>query len=371
MTASRMSETAPTLQLGPAPGADALVPGRTGLMVPVRQTLAVLSKRLFAAVIQMTVVSILVFIVLRAMPADPTALLLPPEASTEDMMKMRAALGLDRSIPEQYLLWLGDVLNGDLGRSNLFKEPVSDLIGRALPITLELVIFGLALGILLGVVLALASFYWRGGLTERSVNFISGISQAIPEFLWGILLLLAFGVALQLLPFTGPIHPSYVVPRVTGFIVIDALISGQFEALASRFSHLILPGLAIGMSKAPLVVRVLRSSLLEIYTEEYIASARLRGYSERRILLGHALRNAILPTISLIGVQAGFTFGGTLLLEAIFSHPGLGNLMISAIRAHDLMLIQGITLSYCVVVLLLSAFTDLVYYWANPRLRRQ
>lgn len=356
----------------PATGPVAsLPPLRRGPASAVGGTLLVLLNRLIAAVFQMAAVSVLIFIVLRAMPADPLALLLPPEASTEDMLRMREALGLDRSIVEQYLLWIGGLLEGDLGRSSLFKEPVIDLIGRALPITLELVIVGLALGIAIGIAMALASFYWRGGIVERAVNFVSTISQAIPEFLWGILLLLGLGVALQLLPFTGPIHASHVVPKVTGFLTVDSLLAGQFDAFASRFSHLILAGLAIGLSKAPLIVRVLRSSLLEIYTEEYIASARLRGFSERRILLGHALRNAILPTIALIGVQAGFTFGGTLLLEAIFSHPGLGNLMISAIRAHDVMLIQGITLAYCGVVLLLSAFTDLVYYWANPRLRAQ
>jgi peptide/nickel transport system permease protein len=332
---------------------------------------SVVAKRLFAAVIQLFIVSIVIFVVLRAMPADPTAMLLPPEASVEDLAELRQALGLDKSVLAQYLIWVDNVLHGNFGQSTLLKQPVFVLIANALPMTLELVFVGLTMGITIGFALALSSFYWRGGLFEAGVNLFATISQSIPEFLWGILLVLVFGATLQLVPFTGPIDPKFIIPSHTGFLLIDSLIDGQFDAFVSRLSHLLLAGLAIGLAKAPLVVWVLRSSLLEAYSDDYIMSARLRGLSESRILFGHALRNAVLPTISLIGVQAGFTFGGTLLIEAIYSFPGLGNLMISAVRSHDLMLIQAITLTYCAVVLIMSATVDLIYLWANPRLRLQ
>jgi ABC-type dipeptide/oligopeptide/nickel transport system permease component len=343
---------------------------RTGFPA-ISRLISVVAKRLLAAVIQLFIVSIMIFVVLRAMPADPTAMLLPPEASLEDLAQLRQALALDKSVPIQYFIWVDNVLHGDFGQSTLLKQPVFVLIGSALPMTLELVFVGLTMGITIGFALALASFYWRGGLFEAGINLFATISQSIPEFLWGILLVLVFGATLQLVPFTGPIDPKFIVPSHTGFLLVDSLINGQFDAFISRLSHLLLAGLAIGMAKAPLVVWVLRSSLLETYSDDYIMSARLRGLSEGRILFGHALRNAVLPTISLIGVQAGFTFGGTLLIEAIYSFPGLGNLMISAVRSHDLMLIQAITLTYCGVVLMMSAAVDLIYLWANPRLRRQ
>jgi ABC-type dipeptide/oligopeptide/nickel transport system permease component len=328
-------------------------------------------RRIGVALIQLAVVSLLVFIVLRLLPADPLALLAPAEASHEDVAAMREALGLDRPITTQYGIWLRDALGGDLGRSNQLKQPVLDLILSALPMTLELVFAGLFIGVSLGFGMALASFYWRGGVFERAIEVVASLSQSIPEFLWAILLILAFGLGLQLLPFIGPINPQFVVPSRTGFLLIDTLLSGQLDAFFSRLTHLVLPGLALGLGKAPLIVRILRSSLIEAYTEEYVYSARLRGLSERRILFAHALRNAVLPTISLLGVQAGFIFGGTLLIEAIYSFPGLGNLMISAVRFHDLPLIQGITLTYCMVVLLMNTLVDLIYVWLNPRLRAQ
>ena len=178
-----------------------------------------------------------------------------------------------------------------------------------------------------------------------------------------------FGLGLHLLPFIGPVDAKMVVPARTGFLFIDAALAGQWDAFGSHLSHLVLPALALAMLKAPLIMRLLRSSLIETYTEDYIDSARQRGVGEIRILFHHALRNAVLPTISLIGVQAAQTFGGTLLIEAIYSLPGLGNLMIGAIRTQDLPLIQGLVLTYCAMVLLLNSIVDLTYRWLNPRLR--
>ncbi len=326
-------------------------------------------RRVAVALAQLLVISILIFVVLRLLPADPIAMLVPPEASKEDVAAMRTAYGLDRPVYEQYITWIGNAVHGDLGRSNQFKQPVSALILSALPMTLELVVAGLFVGTGLGFTMALVSFYWRGGVLERAIELFASLTQSVPEFLWAILLILVVGLGLQWLPFVGPIDPKFVVPHRTGFLLIDTLLSGNMAAFGSRVSHLVLPALALGLGKAPLIVRILRSSLIEAYTEEYVYSARLRGVSERRILFVHALRNAALPTISLIGVQAGFVFGGTLLIEAIYSIPGLGSLMITAIRSQDLPLIQGITLTYSVVVLLMNTLVDLTYVWLNPRLR--
>jgi ABC-type dipeptide/oligopeptide/nickel transport system permease component len=157
----------------------------------------------------------------------------------------------------------------------------------------------------------------------------------------------------------------------SGFPLIDSIAAGRWDAFLSRLNHLVLPTIAMAMIKIPLLMRLLRSSLVEVYTEEYIEAARSRGLGNMRILFRHAFRNAALPTVTLIGVQAAFTFGGTLLIEAIYSLPGLGMLMISAIRAHDLPLILGIALTYCAVVLMVNTIVDLVCMWLNPKLRTQ
>ncbi|MCW5770717.1 MAG: ABC transporter permease [Rhodospirillaceae bacterium] len=330
-----------------------------------------ISRRLVAALALLLIVSVVVFAVLRAIPADPLAMMLPPNATHEDAEAMRRSLGYDRSIGEQYVIWLGNALTADLGTSIQSRLPVIGLILKALPMTLELVFCGLFLGLVLGIGMGLASFHWRGGVFERFAEIVNNLSQAVPEFLWAILLILGLGIGLALLPFIGPIASQYTVPHVTGFLLIDTLLAGRFDAFMSRVGHLVLPAIALSMTKAPLVMRVLRSSLLEAYTNEYVAAARLRGLGEKRILFVHAFRNAALPTVSLIGVQASHMFGGTLLIEAIYGLPGIGNLMIGAVRTHDLPLIQGLALTYCAAVLMLNSLVDLAYRWLNPRLRAQ
>ncbi len=325
--------------------------------------------RLATMAIQLLLVSIVVFAVLRIIPADPLAMMLPPSATSEDVERMRAAFGLDRSIPEQYMIWLGAALHGDLGVSIQSRLPVTALIRAALPLTLELVVCGVVLGVAAGVGLGLLTFWGRGGALERFGETAASLAQAIPEFLWAILLILVFGLGFRALPFIGPIGPGMGAPYRTGFLLIDTLIAGRWDAFGSRLAHLVLPSIAIAMIKAPVIMRLLRSSLIEVYSEEYIAAARLRGIGEARLLLRHALRNAALPTVTLIGVQIAQVLGGTLLIEAIYSLAGLGSLTIGAIRTHDLPLLQGITLTYCAVVLAANSLVDLMYLWLNPRLR--
>jgi peptide/nickel transport system permease protein len=192
---------------------------------------------------------------------------------------------------------------------------------------------------------------------------------SVPEFLWALLFILLFGVLLPVLPFIGQLGPQFSVVRVTGFLLIDTLLAGQGSAFASALAHLTLPAAALGIAFSPAIMRVLRSGLLDIYHEDYIRQARLRGIGEGRILIVHALPNAILPTLTLMGVQFGFLFGGTLLVEVLYSYPGLGNLMVDAVRNADLPLIQTVGLTYCVVVLLIGMTVDALVLVLNPRLR--
>jgi peptide/nickel transport system permease protein len=178
-----------------------------------------------------------------------------------------------------------------------------------------------------------------------------------------------FGVTLRVLPFTGEVAPNLPIPHVTGFLLLDSLIVGRFDVFASAIAHLILPALALGLAFSPAIMRVLRSSLFDVYHEDYIQQARLRGLSERQVLLGHAFKNASLPTLTLAGVQFGILFSGTLLVEVIYSYPGMGNLMVDAVRNADLPLIQAIGLTYCVVVLIINTMVDSLYVVLNPKLR--
>jgi ABC-type dipeptide/oligopeptide/nickel transport system permease component len=233
-----------------------------------------------------------------------------------------------------------------------------------------LVTAGLILGVLLGVAGGLIMFAFRDRSAEHAIDLASTVMMSIPEFLWALLLILVLGVALPWFPFMGRMGPDLMMPTpITGLLLLDSLLSLRIDMLASVALHMVLPSLALAIALAPLIMRVLRSSLLEVILDDYITQARLRGISERTILMRHALRNAALPTISLIGVQAGFMFGGTVLVEVIFGYPGLGNLMVDAVRNHDLPVIQAVAMVFCLLVLAINALVEVLYLAVNPRLR--
>lgn len=313
--------------------------------------------------------SVVVFILLRMVPADPLGMMLPPSATADDAAALRKALGMDGSLLQQYLVWLKGALQGDLGNSIFFREPVTRLIAAALPATLELAFVSLILALLIAIPGGVLLFRTDGKKTEIPADFILVLLLSIPSFLWGIILIILFGVMIPLLPFMGRLDPSYSIPGATGFVLLDALLAGRLDAFWDAFQHLLLPALALALSFSPIIARVLRSSLLEIATEPYVAVARLRGVSEGRILWLHMLKNAAIPTLTLLGVQFGFLFGGTLLIEIIFSFPGLGNLMVQAIKNFDLPLIQGVALVFCFMVLAVNFCVDGLYSVLNPKLR--
>ncbi len=327
-------------------------------------------KRFAGAIPTILLLSMVVFFVLRALPADPLAMLLPPNATQADADVVRHALGLDRSIAYQYLVWLRDALTGNLGSSISFREPVTRLIANALPATLELSFVGLALALIISIPGGLLLYGTRGTIIENVLDVLVVCMLSIPAFLWAIFLLLGFGVMLGWLPFAGRVDSGVVMPTGTGFLLIDYLVSFQWGPWKNALAHLVLPAMALALGFSPLVIRVLRSSLLESSEEHYVTVARQRGLTERQIILSHMLRNSALPTITLIGAQFGFLFGGTLLVETIFSYPGIGNLMVQAVRNHDLPLIQGIALVFCVITLLINTIVDVLYVVLNPKLRR-
>ena len=331
--------------------------------------LRLIGRRVLVALPILAIVSALLFGVLRLLPVDPAAMSLPPTATLAEVEAKRREMGLDRSLPQQYLIWVENVAAGDLGTSIHFRRAVAGLVAETLPATIELAVLAMLIAAALGLAGGLYLFHLRGTLRATIADLGSIVLLSIPEFLWGLFFILLFGVAVPLLPFTGRLSAGFQRPVHTGFLLIDTLIAGRFDMFRDAFAHMALPALALGLAFSPAIMRVLRSSLIDVYQEEYIAQARLRGLSERRILMHHALKNAILPTASLMGVQFGFLFGGTLLVEVIYSYPGLGNLMVDAVRNADLPIIQAVGLTYCVLVLFINTAVDAFNLVLDPRLR--
>jgi ABC-type dipeptide/oligopeptide/nickel transport system permease component len=330
---------------------------------------AIVLRRLLLAIPTLLLLSMVVFVVLRMLPVDPLAMLLPASATAADAAALRQQLGFDKPIPQQFLIWLWEAVNGNLGSSINFRQPVVQLMLAAVPATLELTLTGLLLALVISVPGGVLAFVLHQRRHEAAADLIVALMQSVPSFLWSLLLILAFGVFWPVLPFSGRVGDGVTLPDITGFALVDLLLLGRFEAWLSAVSHLLLPALALALGFAPLVIRVLRSSLIDAANEPYVEVARLRGLSETRILWRHMLKNASLPTITMIGVQFGFLFGGALLVEMIFGFPGVGNLMVQAVKGNDLPLIQGIAVIFCVLMLVITVIVDVLYAVLNPRLR--
>jgi peptide/nickel transport system permease protein len=331
------------------------------------RTAGLILRRALIAVPIVLLVSFLLFTALRLLPVDAAAMSLPPTATVADIAAQRHAMGLDRPIPVQYGIWLHDALAGRFGMSTALRREAGGLVAGALPATIELALCAMVIAGVLGLGGGLLLFRLRGTWVEAVLDLAATLMMSVPDFMWALLLLLMFGVLLPVLPFMGRLDPGIAAPGHGGFLLLNAVLAGRPDVLWSALRHLALPSLALGLAFAPPIMRVLRASLLDIYHEDYIRHARLRGFGEGRILLHHALQNAILPTLTLMGVQFGFLFGGTLLIEVIYGYPGIGNLMVDAVRNADLPVIQAVGLSYCVVVLLISMIVDSAALLLDPR----
>lgn len=331
--------------------------------------LGVALRRIGIAIPLIFLVSVLVFVVLRLIPSDPIAMSVPPNATKEEIELLRRELGLHLPIFEQFWIWFGKLISADLGKSIAFAQPVARLIGQSLPATIELVVIAGIFATVIGLTGGLVMYRFSGRPGEAAADLASTFIMSIPDFLWAIFFILLFGVALNALPFAGRLNSGITVDRITGFLLLDSLIEGRFGAFVNALTHMLLPSLALAFGTAPLLMRVLRSSLSEVGNEDYMTMARLRGFTERQVLVRHAFKNAFLPTLNLMGVQFSFLFGGTLLIEVIYSYPGIGSLMVQAVANTDLPLIQGVALVYAVAVLLINLGVDLVALLLNPKLR--
>lgn len=314
-------------------------------------------------------VSLVVFVLIRVVPGDPVAMMIPPGAGPDDIARLRAFYGLDRSIPEQYGLWLVRALQGEFGTSISLRQDVLHLIGQRLPATLELgataLVFAVIAGGLAGIVSAAAHGHWASSL----IDGVAALVQAIPDFLWGLVFILLFGVVWMWLPISGRVDPVLQFNADSGFIFFESLLRGRWDITASVFLHSLAPALALALPVAAIIARVLKASMREALAADYVLLARLKGLPLWRVLLTEALPNAVTPALQITGVQFAFLLGGTVLIERLFSYPGIGSLAINAVIARDLPLIQGVVLTFAVLFVVINLVVDTLTLALNPRLR--
>ncbi len=326
-------------------------------------------KRLVSMLITLIGVAVIVFFVIRIVPGNPIAMMLPPGAGEEDIARLKALYGFDKTLPEQFLIWGKGILAGDFGTSITTRQPVMSLVLGRLPATLELSIMALVMAVALGGALALAGTRQRGGKTEAVIDVTNGISLSVPDFLWGLLFILLFGVLWPVFHISGRVSPALDLPFVTNFYLFESLLRLRFDIWLDLVSHMFMPALALAIPLAAIIAQLLKQSLKETMHLDYVTLARTKGYSETHVILREALPNAILPTLTLVGVQFTFLIGGTVIIERLFSYEGLGNMAIDAVINRDLPLIQGIVILFAVIFTSVNLLVDLTYALLNPRLR--
>jgi ABC-type dipeptide/oligopeptide/nickel transport system permease component len=331
--------------------------------------LRVVLSRFLTTLITLVGVAIIVFVVVRVVPGNPIAMMLPPGASAADIERLSALYGLDKSIFEQFTIWFGNVLQGDFGTSISTRQPVLDLVLGRLPATLELSLMALIIAVILGMGAAIIGTRYRGRRTETGVDLANGIGLSVPDFLWGLLLIILLGVVWPLFPISGRVSPRLDLPFSTQFYLIESIFRLRFDLTGNLLRHMFMPALALALPLAAIIAQLLKQSLKETVNLDYAVLARTKGYSETRVILSEALPNALLPTLTLIGVQFTFLIGGTVIIERLFSYEGLGNMAVDAVINRDLPLIQGIVILFALIFTAINLLVDMTYAFLNPRLR--
>jgi peptide/nickel transport system permease protein len=327
-------------------------------------------KRLLLLVPVVVGVATLVFAILHLSPGDPARVVAGKRASPSDVQDVRQALGLNDPIWVQYGRFLLDIATLDFGESySLYKgKPVTGLLRSKFPVTLELALYGQLAGILLGIPFGLISAIKQDTLTDHAtrIGALAGIS--VPIYWSGPLLILLFAQRLSILPATGRISTEYSVDTVTGLITVDALITGNFDAFHSAAAHLLLPSLVIGIYSMAIISRMMRSSMLEVVRQDYMRTARAKGQGAKITIMKHGFRNALIPVVTVIGIQFGTLLGGAVLTETIFGIGGIGQMLVRAIQRGDYPVVQGTVLVFAFLFTLVNLGVDVTYSYLDPRI---
>lgn len=327
-------------------------------------------ERVLATIPIMLGVAIIVFLFMRLTPGDPVDLMMGEGNVTEaEAAALREQMNLDKPLHIQLKDYILQLLHGDMGQSFKKNRPVSELILETLPATIELALAAVFISAFIGIPLGVYSAVKQNSFIDRLAMGGSFLGISMPPFWLGIVLILVFSVFLGLTPVKGRIDFEFTIPTITGMYLVDSLIIGDFAAFKNVLSHLILPALTLGASMAAIVARITRSSMIETLNSDYVVLARAKGLPEWKVVVVHALRNALIPTVTIIGLEIGVMLSGNMIVETVFGWPGLGRLAVEGIFNRDYTLVQGVVMFYAFVFVMANLIVDIIYTYLNPKLR--
>jgi len=314
--------------------------------------------------------SVLIFLFIRLLPGDPASTILGERATPENIIRVREALGLDRPLPEQYFEYMSGLLRGDLGRSFLTNRDVVDDFLQRFPATIELTVTAMTFALVLGIPLGMITAKRRGTWIDNGGTILSLIGISIPIFFLGLMLKWLFAIQWPILPDSGRIDLiQYYIPPVTNMMTVDAIIAGEWGGFVDALRHLVLPGIALGTIPLAIIMRITRASVVDVLNEDYVRTAHAKGLGQGTVDTRHVLRNAMLPVVTVIGLQTGLLLGGAILTETIFGWGGVGKWMYDAVVANDYQQIQSGVLLLAFIFVLVNLIVDISYAFLNPRIR--
>ncbi|MBF0280050.1 MAG: ABC transporter permease [SAR324 cluster bacterium] len=315
-------------------------------------------------------VSLLVFIMTALTPGDPVDIMLGDQFVTEEQERLlRHDMGLDLPVHQRFTQFLWNAARGNFGISFFHRRPVSEVIGERLPATIELTLVAMLLAMGISIPLGVLAAVKKGKFLDKLSTVSALLGVSMPGFWFGILLLILFAVNLKWLPVAGRLDYEFNVSQVTGLLLIDTILAGRFDSFLNALQHILMPAITLGLGMAAMLMRVTRSSMLEVLKQDYVLFAESKGLSRRRVLFVHGLKNALIPTVTVAALETGSLLGGNMIVETVFGWPGLGSLVVEAIFARNYPLVQTATLIYASTYVLLNFIADLLYSVLNPRVR--
>lgn len=319
-----------------------------------------IARRLLQSIVVIFGVTLISFVALQ-IGGDPTYLFVSERATEEEIAMVREALGFDRPLHVQYLTYLANVVQGEFGNSLSYRQPAMEIVLGALPATIELTIFAMTFAIALAIPLGVFAALYRGTPVDGGIMTVAMFGQSVPGFWLGIMMILFFGLSLGWFPISG--HVPFLMPFLEGDFAT------AFANLPSTLYYLVMPGIAVSFYSLSRNARLVRSSMLEVLGQDYVRTARSKGLNERTVVVHHALRNAWLPVVTMIGLEFGFLLGGVVVIETVFSYPGIGRLVFNAINQRDIPVVQAAVIVLSVIFIALNLIVDLVYARIDPRVK--
>lgn len=326
-------------------------------------------KRILMAIPVILGIVTIVFVLMRVFSSNPAYLLLGQRASAERVAELTSYLGLDQPIWKQYVIYLGQMFQGDFGDSLFSGLPVMQEIGERLPATIELALFSVFIAAVLGVTLGVICAVKQNSALDRICQVGGLVGVSLPKFWLGLMLIILFAVNLGWLPVSGRFDFMNRPETITGFMILDSIITGNWAALGSTLRYMLLPGVSIAIASVGTIMRYTRSTMLETIRQDYIRTARAKGLRERVVIIHHALKNALIPIVTVIGMELGGLFSGSVLVETIFAWPGVGKYIVDGINNSDYAVVQGGCVLVAVIAVGMNLVVDLLYGLLDPRIR--